>query len=260
MSLAVRDETSGRGGVPVDHGQSARKIISPCFITKAAVLNPEDLRAEEKAKKSYQSFHMLTEKLKDNPHLLNPLNVRTLLEFDEDNLRDNNFKDDWYHQKQKKTNLAFQQFLSRLKYIDSIESFHDRWLEVIRRVLAGNVFDWGSKAVSDILDGNPGFDLNNSLGIIQPRLSFKDNFDSFVDKIKTFPYEEVVIFVDNAGIDFVLVIIPLTRELLKLDTKVILVGNSMPALNDVTYKEMKSYIDEASHYCNKEDGKDRLLR
>ncbi|KAK9874835.1 hypothetical protein WA026_005651 [Henosepilachna vigintioctopunctata] len=31
MSLAVRDETSGRGGVPVDHGQSARKIISPCF-------------------------------------------------------------------------------------------------------------------------------------------------------------------------------------------------------------------------------------
>ncbi|KAK9873112.1 hypothetical protein WA026_020843 [Henosepilachna vigintioctopunctata] len=184
------------------------------FITKAAVLNPEDLRAEEKAKKSYQSFHMLTEKLKDNPHLLNPLNVRTLLEFDEDNLRDNNFKDDWYHQKQKKTNLAFQQFLSRLK------------------VLAGNVFDWGSKAVSDILDGNPGFDLNNAVRIIQPRPSFKDNFDSFVDKIKTFPYEEVVIFVDNAGIDFVLVIIPLTRELQKLDTKVILVGNSMPALND----------------------------
>lgn len=64
------------------------------------------------------------------------------------------------------------------------------------------------------------------------------------------PYGKVVIFVDNAGIDFVLGILPFARELLKLGTKVILVGNTLPALNDVTFRELKSYINEASHQCN----------
>lgn len=64
------------------------------------------------------------------------------------------------------------------------------------------------------------------------------------------PYKKVVIFVDNAGIDFVLGILPFARELLKLGTKVILVGNSLPALNDVTYRELKSYLVEASNQCD----------
>ncbi|XP_045471940.1 4'-phosphopantetheine phosphatase [Harmonia axyridis] len=219
------------------------------FIPKASILNPEDLQATEKAEKSYQTFHMLTEQLKDNPRLLNPLSVRTLLEFNEDNLRTNNFKDAWSIQKQKETALAFNKFSARLKYIDSIEPFRDRWLEVVKGVLAGNVFDWGSKVVSEMLEKSPNFDLLDAMKTIQPRPWFKDDFELFVNKIETCPYKKVVIFVDNAGIDFVLGILPFARELLKLGTKVILVGNTLPALNDVTFKELKSYLVEASHQC-----------
>ncbi|KAL3282218.1 hypothetical protein HHI36_005412 [Cryptolaemus montrouzieri] len=200
------------------------------FIPKASVLNPEDVRATEKAEKSYQSFHMLIEQLREDPYLLHPLSVRTLLEFNEDNLRDNNFKDAWSHQKQKESNLAFKQFRSRLDYVDSVEPFNDKWLEIIKGVLAGNVFDWGSKTVSDILEKSPDFGLNEAMDTIQPRPWFKDDFDLFVRKLQDCPYEKL--------------------ELLKLNTKVILVANSLPALNDVTYRELKSYLIEASRQCN----------
>lgn len=58
-----------------------------------------------------------------------------------------------------------------------------------------------------------------------------------------------MIFVDNAGVDFVLGVLPLVREFLKNSTKVVLTANSAPALNDVTSRELKEYCREAARIC-----------
>ena len=54
---------------------------------------------------------------------------------------------------------------------------------------------------------------------------------------------------DNAGIDFILGIMPFTREFLKQNTQVVLSANTHPALNDITSHELKECLCTASKYC-----------
>lgn len=63
------------------------------------------------------------------------------------------------------------------------------------------------------------------------------------------PYTSAIIFVDNAGVDFTLGVLPFVRELLILGTRVTVCANSQPSLNDVTYPELQIYICRAAHYC-----------
>ncbi|KAI4465875.1 60s acidic ribosomal protein p0 [Holotrichia oblita] len=67
--------------------------------------------------------------------------------------------------------------------------------------------------------------------------------------IKDIPYKKIVIFVDNAGVDFVLGVIPFAREFIKEDAKVILSANTYPALNDITISELNECLLRASLYC-----------
>lgn len=55
---------------------------------------------------------------------------------------------------------------------------------------------------------------------------------------------------DNAGVDFILGMLPFARELLKLGTQVTLCANTYPSLNDVTYSDLQLYIGKATEKCN----------
>ncbi|XP_050497779.1 4'-phosphopantetheine phosphatase isoform X2 [Diabrotica virgifera virgifera] len=235
----------------------ARNYWLPCleqmvkkFVSKAQYLHPDDPKATEKAEVCYQDFHNLLEQLTSDPNILKPLSVRTLLEFNENNLRSKYFKDAWLVQKENESTNALSQFKSRIKQIDSIKDFHSRWFEIIQGVLAGNVFDWGAKIVIDILESNKGnFGFDEATKTIQKRPWFSDKLDEFVDKLKVKPYKTCIIFVDNSGYDFVLGILPLAREFLSQGTKVVLTANSYPALNDVTFQELNIYCKKAADYC-----------
>lgn len=58
-----------------------------------------------------------------------------------------------------------------------------------------------------------------------------------------------MMFVDNAGADVVLGMLPFTRELLRLGCEVVLVANSLPAINDITAPELRSLISAAAEIC-----------
>lgn len=151
--------------------------------------------------------------------------------------------------KVKETETAFKEFKQRINYVDSIKDNYNKWLEIAKGMLAGNIFDWGSKAVTDILESS-NFGFVEAKNTIQKRPWFKDDLDNWVKNITKTPYTKAVIFVDNAGVDFVLGVLPFIRELLKQSTTVVVAANTYPALNDVTYKEAKEYIFQASQYCN----------
>jgi type II pantothenate kinase len=53
-----------------------------------------------------------------------------------------------------------------------------------------------------------------------------------------------MMFVDNAGADAVLGMIPFAREVLCMGSDVVLVANSEPAINDITYTELAHLLDE----------------
>lgn len=115
---------------------------------------------------------------------MKPLSVRTLLEFNENNLRQNNFKDAWLLQKETESSLALKEFQDRISEIDSITNFREKWLELVRGVLAGNVFDWGSNAVSNILENTKNFGLAQAMKIIETRPWFHDDVDLWVNRLE----------------------------------------------------------------------------
>ncbi|XP_060516884.1 4'-phosphopantetheine phosphatase [Cylas formicarius] len=237
--------------------ENARNYWLPCleamverFTNKAGSLNPDNPEASEIAKICYQEFQDLLAKIKSDPLALKPLSIRTLLEFNEDNLRSHNLKDAWHMQKESESLQAFQEFNDRLIDIDSINDFEEKWQELIKGALAGNVFDWGSFAVSSLLETSTRFGFGEAMKTIERRPWFHDNFDVWITHLNRQPYKCVVIFVDNAGVDFVLGVLPLVREFLSLGSKVILAGNSSPSLNDVTYSELNVYCCKAAEYCN----------
>jgi len=60
------------------------------------------------------------------------------------------------------------------------------------------------------------------------------------------PFKRAIIFVDNAGADVVLGILPLARELLAWGCDVVLAANAAPAINDVTERELRAVVAEAA--------------
>jgi hypothetical protein len=53
------------------------------------------------------------------------------------------------------------------------------------------------------------------------------------------PFRRVMAFVDNAGADIVLGMLPFVREMLRLGCEVVMVANSLPAINDITAAELR---------------------
>eukprot|EP00955_Chlamydomonas_euryale_P028638 301758-Chlamydomonas_euryale.AAC.1 len=56
-------------------------------------------------------------------------------------------------------------------------------------------------------------------------------------------------FVDNSGADIVLGMLPLARELLRAGSEVVLVANSLPAINDITAPELRALLSAAASLC-----------
>lgn len=86
-------------------------------------------------------------------------------------------------QKQKESSLALAKFPDRIDYIDSVEDFGLKWYELSRGILAGNVFDWGSAAVTSILETKNDFSFDHALETIESRPWFHDDFDEWTKKI-----------------------------------------------------------------------------
>ncbi|WP_428389724.1 ARMT1-like domain-containing protein [Mucisphaera sp.] len=121
----------------------------------------------------------------------------------------------------------------------------EKWLSLVRGVLAGNVFDLGAtKTVHMYQDGaSPGF--RETLGKLKPRPWFRDDADVFVERWAGRRFGQALLFVDNAGPDIVLGMIPLARELARYG-RVILSANAAPSLNDVTHDELLVLLERVA--------------
>lgn len=153
-------------------------------------------------------------------------------------------------QKQLENTAAVERFKSRIDDIDMINDSKLRWTELVRGVLAGNIFDWGAQIVAEMLQNDTNFGLNDALNKIQIRPWLFDDLDNWLERILLANHTCALIFVDNSGVDIVLGILPFARELLKRNTKVILAANSEPSLNDVTFTELKGIVDKCKLKCD----------
>uniref|UniRef100_A0A182NNS0 Damage-control phosphatase ARMT1-like metal-binding domain-containing protein n=1 Tax=Anopheles dirus TaxID=7168 RepID=A0A182NNS0_9DIPT len=193
------------------------------FERQAMVSQPRDATAKARAQSFREHCVEVFNKLQDARGESTSLGIRNLLEVIESGLRKFGFDDPWKEQKAIENKASIRLLKHRLQQLDNLTSERERWTEIVRGVLAGNMFDWGAQAVTKILEANNGFGLQQALDRIQKRPWLIDDLDGWLDRIEQEPpHRCATIFTDNAGIDFVLGIVPLVRELLKRNTKVLL--------------------------------------
>ncbi|XP_036316873.1 4'-phosphopantetheine phosphatase isoform X2 [Pipistrellus kuhlii] len=218
----------------------ARKYWLGCFedaldgvVKRAVASQPGAADAAERAEKFRHKYWDKLQTLRLQPFAYGTLTVRSLLDTREHCLNEFNFPDPYSQVKQKENGVALRCFRQVVQALDAL-AWEERQLALVRGLLAGNVFDWGAKAVSDVLESDPQF-----------------GFEEAKRKLE-----------DNSGVDVILGVFPFVRELLSRGTEVILACNSGPALNDVTYGEsllVAEHIAAMDPVIHSALGEERLL-
>ncbi|KAK2526878.1 Pank4 [Columba livia] len=222
----------------------ARKYWLTCFeealdgvAKRAAASQPDSVDAPERAEKFRQKYWNKLQTLRQQPFAYGTLTVRSLLDTREHCLNEFNFPDPYSKVKQKENGIALKCFQSVIESLDSL-GWEERQFALVKGLLAGNVFDWGAKAVSEVLESEPQFGFEEAKSKLQERPWLEDSYSQWLERLKEGPpHKCALIFADNSGIDIILGVFPFVRELLSRGTEVILACNSGPALNDITYSE-----------------------
>jgi uncharacterized protein with ATP-grasp and redox domains len=119
----------------------------------------------------------------------------------------------------------------------------ERWLHLVKCVFAGNVFDLGSQATMHLAVERT--DFLAAVADRKARPWLIDDFDRLAEDLKAVPpapWGKVLVFVDNAGSDFVLGVMPLARELALAGARIVLAANELPSLNDITADETAAVL------------------
>jgi type II pantothenate kinase len=122
--------------------------------------------------------------------------------------------------------------------LDALPS-DDEFAALIEGVFAGNIFDLGAPATARaFLDGSPDFFATRQR--LSPRPWLIDDFDVLRDRMLAHVHEKTIFFIDNAGSDFLLGVLPFVRWMARRGTHVVLAANELPALNDMTAAEVRA--------------------
>lgn len=178
--------------------------------------------------------------LRKQPAAYGEMSVRSLLNLREQCLREMQFTDVFFGVKSNENEVALKQLPDLLQTLDVViqAEGEERLFDLlIDNVLGGNMFDWGANSTQEMLKTGK-LDLTSAKSKITRPLKLNNVHVMREKIIKNIPYRKMVIFVDNAGSDFVFGIIPFIRYILSKGTNVTIAANTFPAVNDITVSLM----------------------
>ncbi len=201
-------------------------------------------------------FSKVIEALRSAPNSLgDDLDVMQLCRLREKALRENGLKDPFGYLKDRENASAIELYGQVIGKLQALEG-RDKWLQLVLGVFAGNIFDMGSAPTMHLVDETlEREDFLTAVTNSKPRPWFVDDFDRLAEDLPASPptkWSKAVIFVDNAGNDLILGVMPLARELALRGTRIVLAANELPCLNDVT-------VDETIEIVERLAGQDRDL-
>jgi type II pantothenate kinase len=191
-------------------------------------------------------FYSYLDALEHQPDRFGKLGILEICSHREQVLRRNGFADPYRLAKAKENAAALPLLPALLKELDATQP-HDRRTLLIRGIFAGNIFDLGATATVDLFN-NGAVDFESTRQKLKPRPWRFDDLDPFLQRWEHKPYRAAALFVDNAGPDILLGMIPFARELLRHHTRVILTANSTPSLNDVTHDELSELVKQIASF------------
>ena len=164
-------------------------------------------------------------------------------------LRDAGIVDPYRLAKHEAVGGALRLLPARLAELDGLHGLAGvtQATEVIRGVFAGNVFDLGAAATVERFAGRA-VDFAAVVAELKPRPWRVDELDAWLERLRGPAHRHAVLFVDNAGPDVLLGMLPLGRFLLQRGTRVTLAANTTPSLNDVTHAELVEQLADVAGF------------
>ncbi|MCK4602938.1 MAG: DUF89 family protein [Phycisphaerae bacterium] len=200
--------------------------------------------AEKHVTAARRQFNEQIDLLRKNPKTLpgGNLNVIELCRLREGCLHEHKLHDPFGRIKDRENESATRFYGQVVRKLHAMET-RQKWLHLVECVFAGNIFDLGSVSTFHLAE-NP-TDFLAAVENTKPRPWLIDDYDALEADLLPAPpskWTKVVVFVDNAGSDFILGIMPLVRELALSGTKIVLAANELPSLNDITADEAVSVL------------------
>jgi damage-control phosphatase, subfamily II, stand-alone protein len=124
---------------------------------------------------------------------------------------------------------------------------HDLPYLIAQGVFAGNIYDLGATKTAALFeDGKVHFhDIRAKL---KQRPWLIDTFKAWTGRLLQPPHKHALLFVDNAGPDVLLGMLPFARFLLSRGTAVTITSNTHPALNDITHPELIALLPQIFNF------------
>ncbi|XP_028796450.1 uncharacterized protein At2g17340-like isoform X2 [Neltuma alba] len=215
----------------------------PSFKKRAAS-DPSVPDAANRAEKFAQRYAEMLEDFKKNPESHGwRLDGIIICRLREQVLRELGFRDIFKRVKEEENANAMTLFEDVVRLNDAIEDEGKRLENLVRGILAGNIFDLGSAQLAEAY-AKEGVSFLATCQSLVPRPWVIDDLDTFKLKWSKKSWKKVIIFVDNSGADIILGILPFARELLRHGIQVVLAANELPSINDVTYPELVEIISK----------------
>lgn len=202
--------------------------------------------AADQCNQADRQFTTYLDTVADNPEAFGRLDVLSICWHREVALREAGIADPYRLLKETENERALALLPALLRELDAApESDRDRM--IIEGVFAGNIFDMGAEHTQKMFEEGS-VEFSSVRAKLKPRPWRYDALDAWSARLKAKAYRASVLFVDNAGPDVVLGMIPLARYLLQQGTTVVLSANTEPSLNDVTHPELVGLIDRVGNF------------
>lgn len=211
----------------------------------------DDARAA--ARRAAERFNAILDELASNPKANGRLDILEICLAREAVIRDVGFPDPYRIAKHRENETALRLLPQLLEQLDTMPD-PQRAIRIAEGVFAGNIFDLGATQTAALFENGKSVDFHAVRGKLAPRPWLIDGLDRWVRRIVgRASYGRALVFVDNAGCDIVLGMVPFVRDLLLRGIDVLLTANTTPSLNDITHDALVAMMNEIAEF-------DRVIR
>jgi len=212
---------------------------------RVAEADGEDPAAAQAAREGASAaFAAYLGRIADEPEAFGPLTILDICYQRERALRQFGIADPYRIAKQVENEQAMSVLPQLLSELDAMPE-PQRHQVLIEGVFAGNIFDLGATKTVDMF-AEKRVDFHQTRARLKPRPWYIDGLDAWLARMQGPAHRAAVLFVDNAGPDVILGMLPLARELVRRGTRVILTANTHPSLNDITHDELVGLVETAA--------------
>ncbi len=224
----------------LEHWLAAFESQITSVLDHAIETDGETDAARRRAAAAHAEFVEWLKPLHDDPGARGPLTLMTFDRVRDGIMAAHGFPDPHRAVKQRENDLARRLLGELLAALDALDD-EARLMALVRSIFAGNLFDLGvMAAVERFRNGEA--DFHATRRSLPGRPWLVDDYDALARRWGDRPHRKAILFVDNAGADVTLGMIPFARELARRGTQVVITANTGPSLNDITHAELVEHM------------------